>query len=120
GRTGLTAVVVGALLLLTLFFSPVISVLASIPAITAPSLIIVGFFMINELRKIEWNDLEEAFPAFLIVVLMPLTYSIATGIGIGFIAYPVLKLIRGKGRDVHPIFYLFAVLFAVQIVFFGH
>ncbi|MFC4775786.1 NCS2 family permease [Paenibacillus sp. GCM10023252] len=120
GRTGLTAVTVSALLALTLFFSPVVSVLASIPAITAPSLIIVGFLMINVLRKIDWNDLEVAFPAFLIVVLMPLTYSIATGIGIGFIVYPVLKVVRGKWRDVHPIFYLFAVLFFLQIVFFSH
>lgn len=120
GRTGLTAITVCVLLALTLFFSPIIAVLASIPAITAPALIIVGFLMMNVLRKIEWQDLEEAFPAFLIVVLMPLTYSIATGIGIGFIVYPILKLLRGKRRDVHPIFYLFAVLFFIQIVFFSH
>ncbi|WNR42072.1 NCS2 family permease [Paenibacillus roseipurpureus] len=120
GRTGLTAVVVSVLLALTLLFSPIVAVLASIPAITAPTLIIVGFLMMNVLRKIEWHDLEEAFPAFLIVVLMPLTYSIATGIGIGFIVYPILKVVRGKRRDVHPIFYLFAVLFFVQIVFFTH
>lgn len=120
GRTGLTAVTVCVLLALTLFFSPIIAVLASIPAITAPALIIVGFLMMNVLRQIEWSDLEEAFPAFLIVVLMPLTYSIATGIGIGFIVYPVLKLMRGKGRDVHGIFYIFAVLFFIQIVFFSH
>lgn len=120
GRTGLTAVTVCVLLALTLFFSPIIAVLASIPAITAPALIIVGFLMMNVLRKIEWHDLEEAFPAFLIVVLMPLTYSIATGIGIGFIVYPVLKLLRRKRNDVHPIFYLFAVLFFIQIVFFTH
>lgn len=120
GRTGLTAITVCVLLALTLFFSPIIAVLASIPAITAPALIIVGFLMMNVLRKIEWQDLEEAFPAFLIVVLMPLTYSIATGIGIGFIVYPVLKLLRGKRSDVHPIFYLFAVLFFIQIVFFNH
>lgn len=120
GRTGLTAVMVCLLLALTLLFSPIIAVLASIPAITAPTLIIVGFLMMNVLRKIEWQDLEEAFPAFLIVVLMPLTYSIATGIGIGFIVYPILKIVRGKRREVHPIFYLFAVLFFIQIVFFTH
>ncbi|MCK9860429.1 MULTISPECIES: NCS2 family permease [unclassified Paenibacillus] len=120
GRTGLTAITVSVLLALTLFFSPTVSVLAGIPAITAPALIIVGFLMINVLRKIEWSDIEEAFPAFLIVVLMPLTYSIATGIGIGFIVYPILKLIRGKGKEVHPIFYVFAVLFFIQIGFFSH
>ncbi|MGG2201367.1 MULTISPECIES: NCS2 family permease [Paenibacillus] len=120
GRTGLTAVTVSVLLALTLFFSPTVAVLANIPAITAPALIIVGFLMMNVLRKIDWHDLEEAFPAFLIVVLMPLTYSIATGIGIGFIVYPILKLVRGKRKDVHPIFYAFAVLFFIQIVFFSH
>ncbi|PZE19833.1 NCS2 family permease [Paenibacillus xerothermodurans] len=120
GRTGLTAVTTAVLLSLTLFFSPTVAVLANIPAITAPALIIVGFLMMNVLRKIDWQDLEEAFPAFLIVVLMPLTYSIATGIGIGFIVYPILKLVRGKRKDVHPIFYVFAVLFFVQIVFFSH
>jgi len=120
GRTGLTAVTVSALLALTLFFSPTVAVLANIPAITAPALIIVGFLMINVLRQIDWNDIEEAFPSFLIVVLMPLTYSIATGIGIGFIAYPVLKLIRGKRKDVHPILYVFAVLFFIQLAFFNH
>ncbi|GMK48823.1 guanine/hypoxanthine permease PbuO [Paenibacillus glycanilyticus] len=119
GRTGLTAITVSVLLALTLFFSPTVSVLAGIPAITAPALIIVGFLMINVLRKIDWSDIEEAFPAFLIVVLMPLTYSIATGIGIGFIVYPILKLIRGKGKEVHPIFYVFAVLFFIQIGFFS-
>jgi adenine/guanine/hypoxanthine permease len=120
GRTGLTAVTVCVLLALTLFFSPIVSVLAAIPAITAPSLIIVGFLMISVVRKIDWNDFEVVFPAFLIIVLMPLTYSIATGIGVGFIVYPVLKAIRGKWRDVHPIFYLFAVLFFIQLVFFSH
>lgn len=120
GRTGLTAVTVCVLLALTLFFSPTVAVLANIPAITAPALIIVGFLMMDVLRRIDWHDLEEAFPAFLIVVLMPLTYSIATGIGIGFIVYPILKLIRGKRKDVHPIFYIFAVLFFIQIVFFSH
>ncbi|MCR2804011.1 NCS2 family permease [Paenibacillus soyae] len=120
GRTGLTAVAVSALLGLTLFFSPVVSVLASIPAITAPSLIIVGFLMISVVSKIDWSDFDVVFPAFLIIVLMPLTYSIATGIGVGFIAYPILKAVRGKWRDVHPIFYLFAVLFFIQLAFFGH
>ena len=120
GRTGLTAVTVSILLGLTLFFSPIVSVLASIPAITAPSLIIVGFLMISVVQKIEWNDFEVVFPAFLIIVLMPLTYSIATGIGVGFIVYPILKAIRGKWRDVHPIFYVFAVLFFIQLAFFSH
>ncbi|SDS67634.1 putative MFS transporter, AGZA family, xanthine/uracil permease [Paenibacillaceae bacterium GAS479] len=120
GRTGLTAVTVSVLLGLTLFFSPIVAVLAAVPAITAPSLIIVGFLMISVVSKIDWSDFEVVFPAFLIIVLMPLTYSIATGIGVGFIAYPILKAVKGKWREVHPIFYLFAVLFFVQLVFFAH
>lgn len=117
GRTGLTAVTVAVLFLVTLFFSPIAKVLSSIPSVTAPALIIVGFFMMNGLRDINWQDIEEAFPAFLVVASMPLTYSIATGIGIGFIVYPLLKLMRGKGREVHPILYLFMVLFFIQIGF---
>jgi AGZA family xanthine/uracil permease-like MFS transporter len=120
GRTGLTAVVTAILLLITLFFAPIAKMLASIPAVTAPALIIVGFFMMSGLRSIDWNDLEEAFPAFLIVIAMPLTYSIATGIGVGFIVYPILKVLRGKGRTVHPILYIFAILFFIQLGFFSH
>jgi AGZA family xanthine/uracil permease-like MFS transporter len=120
GRTGLTAVTVSLLLGLTLFFSPVIGVLAAVPAITAPVLIIVGFLMLSVVSKIDWSDFEVVFPAFLIIVLMPLTYSIATGIGVGFITYPILKAVKGKWREVHPIFYLFAVLFFIQLAFFGH
>ncbi len=120
GRTGLTAVITATLLLATLFFAPIAKMLASIPAVTAPALIIVGFFMMGGLRSIDWNDLEEAFPAFLIVIAMPLTYSIATGIGIGFIVYPVLKLLRGKANTVHPILYIFAILFFIQLGFFSH
>ena len=120
GRTGLAAATTSLLLGITLFFSPAAAVLASIPAITAPSLIIVGFLMISVVQKIDWKDFETAFAAFLIIVLMPLTYSIATGIGVGFIIYPILKAVRGKWRDVHPIFYLFAVLFFIQLFFFGH
>lgn len=120
GRSGLTAVVVAGLFLITLFFSPVAKMLSSIPAVTAPALIIVGFFMMNGLRDIDWQNIEEAFPAFLVVAAMPLTYSIATGIGIGFIVYPILKLMRGKGREVHPILYLFMVLFFVQIGILNH
>ncbi|GBF12131.1 NCS2 family permease [Tepidibacillus infernus] len=120
GKTGLTAVFVSILMLVTLFFAPIAQLLASIPAVTAPALIIVGFFMMNGLRKIDWHDLEDAFPAFLVIVTMPLTYSIATGIGIGFIVYPVLKVIRGKAKEVHPILFLFAVLFFIQLVFLSH
>lgn len=120
GRTGLTVVVTAVLLLGTLFFLPVAKVLAGIPAVTAPALIIVGFLMMDGLRGIDWKDIEEAFPAFLVVISMPFAYSIATGIGIGFIIYPLLKLLKGKGREIHPIMYLFQVLFLIQLGFLSH
>lgn len=119
GRTGLTAVTVAVLIAIMLFFSPIAKMLSVIPAVTAPALIIVGFFMMNGLKNIDWQNTEEAFPAFLIVTTMPLTYSIATGIGIGFIVYPMLKVLRGKGREVHPILYLFMALFFIQIALLG-
>lgn len=120
GRTGLTVVVTAGLLGLTLFALPLAKMLAAIPAVTAPALIIVGFFMMNGLREINWKDTEEAFPAFLVVVTMPLTYSIATGIGTGFIVYPLLKIIRGKASQIHPIMYIFMVIFFIQIGFLSH
>ena len=120
GRTGFSSVVVELLFGLLLFCAPLAQMLASIPAITAPALIIVGFLMMSSLRNIDWNDFEESFPAFLIVFLMPLSYSIAIGIGIGFIIYPLLKIIRGKAAEVHPLMYLFQILFFIQIGFLGH
>ncbi|WP_339145524.1 MULTISPECIES: NCS2 family permease [unclassified Sutcliffiella] len=118
GRTGLTSVVVAGLFLLSMFFSPVISVISGLPAITAPILIIVGCFMMEGLAKIEWKNFDEAFPAFAIILTMPLTSSIATGIAVGFITYPVMKAVTGKGKEVHPLIYLFAVIFLIQMVFF--
>jgi adenine/guanine/hypoxanthine permease len=120
GRTGLTTVVVSGLFILSAFFGPTVSAVSGIAAITAPALIIVGSFMMTSLGKIDWNQFDEAFPAFLIILSMPLTSSIATGIALGFISYPLLKLVRGKGRDVHPLLYLFAVLFFYQLAFLPH
>jgi AGZA family xanthine/uracil permease-like MFS transporter len=120
GRTGLTAAVTAILLLLTLFLLPLAKMLAAIPSITAPALIIVGFYMMEGLKDIDWKNIEEGFPAFLVIVAMPLTYSLAIGMGIGFIDYPLLKIVRGKFREVHPIMYLFMVLFFIQIGFLRH
>ncbi|WP_019554547.1 NCS2 family permease [Propionispira raffinosivorans] len=120
GRTGFTAVVVALLFALVLFCAPIAQMLASLPAVTAPSLIIVGFLMMNGLRKIDWNDMEEAFPAFLVLLMMPLCYSITTGVGIGFIIYPLLKIFRGKAAQVHPLMYIFMILFIVQLGFLNH
>ncbi|WP_054951148.1 NCS2 family permease [Numidum massiliense] len=117
GRTGLTAVTVSALLLATLFFAPLVSAIASVPAITAPTLIIVGCLMMGGLANIKWAEFDEAFPAFLVMLSMPLTSSIATGIAFGFITYPLLKVVRGKFRDVHPLLYVFMVLFILQLAF---
>jgi adenine/guanine/hypoxanthine permease len=70
------------------------------------------------LAKINWKIFDEAFPAFVIILIMPLTSSIATGIATGFIIYPLLKLVSGKGKDVHPIIYIFGIIFVLQMVFF--
>lgn len=120
GRTGLTAVVTAILLMAMLVMAPAAQMLASVAAITAPALIIVGFFMMESVGKIDWSDMEEAFPAFLIMFVMPVSYSIAVGVGVGFIVYPLLKLARGKGRQVHPLLYLFQILFFIQLGFLAH
>lgn len=91
GRTGLTSVTVSGLFLLAAFFGPLVSAVSGLSAITAPALIIVGSLMMGSISAIKWNELDEAFPAFLIILSMPLTSSIATGIAIGFISYPLLK-----------------------------
>src|SRR5690606_14557970 len=93
GRTGLTAVVTAACFLVAMFFSPLLSVITS--AVTAPALIIVGVLMAASLGKIAWDEMDEALPGFLVVISMPLTYSIATGIALGFILYPITKIVKG-------------------------
>jgi len=118
GRTGLTAVVVAVMFLMTMFFTPLISAISSLSSITAPILIIVGCLMMEGLAKIKWNNFEDAFPAFLVVLAMPLTGSISTGIAFGFITYPLMKLVNGKGKEVHPLIYIFGFLFLIQLVFF--
>lgn len=118
GRTGLTAVVTCALLAATSFLAPVVETLANLPSVTAPALIVVGYYMITDLLHIDWKDFEESFPAFLVLVTMPLTYSVSTSIGIGFIFYIVLKAARGRFKEIHPVLYVFAALFIVQIGFF--
>ncbi|MGX1901299.1 NCS2 family permease [Thermolongibacillus altinsuensis] len=120
GRTGLTALTVAVLFAVSAFFGPLVGAVSGIAAITAPALIIVGSLMIGSIAHIKWDELDEAFPAFLIILSMPLTSSIATGIALGFISYPLLKITRGKWREVHPLVYLFAVLFFYQLAFLPH
>ncbi|MCS1352100.1 NCS2 family permease [Mechercharimyces sp. CAU 1602] len=119
GRTGMTAVVTAAWFLLALFIFPLVETFASVAAITSPALIIVGVLMASSLKDIEWNDLTEAIPAFLTVVMMPLTFSIATGIAIGFIFYPLAKVFVGQYKRVHPILYILAILFIIRFAFGG-
>ncbi len=120
GRTGLTSVTVAVLFILAAFFGPLVSAVSGIAAITAPALIIVGSLMMGNIAKIHWDELDEAFPAFLTILAMPLTSSIATGIALGFISYPLLKIARGRWREVHPLLYIFAVLFFYQLAFLQH
>lgn len=113
-RTGFASIVTGILFLLALFFSPVLSVITS--AVTGPALVVVGVLMVSSLGKIEWNRFEIAVPSFLTMIMMPLTSSIAQGIAIGFIFYVVTMLVKGKGKTVSPIMYIFALIFLVYLI----
>ena len=134
GRTGVTALVVAALFLISLLFSPLVHAISggyamtenvlinghlvihtmTLYPVTAPALIVVGSLMIRSVRDVEWNDFTEALPAFLAVVVMPLTISITDGIAFGFISYAVLKLVTGRWLEAHWLLYLFAVLFVLR------
>lgn len=117
GRTGLTSLTVGILFIVSSFFGPLVATLSDVSAITSPALIVVGSLMIGAVKGITWDKFDEAFPAFLVILAMPLTSSISTGIAIGFITYPILKMAKGKFREVHPLVYIFAILFFIQLVF---
>ncbi|WP_207956868.1 NCS2 family permease [Rubrobacter tropicus] len=130
GRTGLTSVIVGLLFLLALPFAPLISVFGgSVPVpgpeegqqifvspVTAPALIVVGFLMMTAVRLIPWDRYDEAIPAFLTILTLPLTFNISYGIGFGFISYVLIKLAQGRPRDVHPLLYVAALLFALAFI----
>lgn len=113
-RSGFAAVVTAVLFLVALFFSPLLAVVT--PAVTAPALVIVGVLMVSSLRLIDWDKFEIAVPAFFTVLMMPLGYSIATGIAIGFVFYPVTMLLAGRKKEIHPMMYgLFFVFLAYFI-----
>ncbi len=117
GRSGVTSVVAGLLFILTLFAAPL---MGSIPgAATAPALIVVGGFMISTLAEIDWEDACVALPAFLTLVTIPLTFSIANGLACGIISYVVIHLVRGRGRELSWAAYLLAVLLAIRFVYLG-
>ena len=113
GRTGLTALVVAALFLLSLFFAPLAAAVP--PYATAPALIFVAALMARGLKKIDWNDMTEAAPALLTALAIPFTYSIAAGMGIGFIAYVAIKLVSGRWRDVNAAVAIIALAFVAKI-----
>ena len=116
GRTGLTALSTSFFVVISIFLFPLASSLAAVPAITSPALIIIGSFMMESIAKIEWNDITEAFPAIVTIIGIPLTGSINDGIAFGFIFYVVLKLSKKQWKDIHPLMYLFAVLFVIQLL----
>jgi adenine/guanine/hypoxanthine permease len=110
-RTGLASIVTGVCFLLATFLAPLVSIVPYEAA--TPALVLVGFLMMVQVRAIDWDDVEIAIPAFLTIVLMPFTYSITVGIGAGFMTYVLIKLVRGKAADVHPLLWAVAVLFLV-------
>jgi adenine/guanine/hypoxanthine permease len=126
GRTGLTNMVAGALMLAALFLHPLSRMVGDgfklpsgfqIYPVVAPALIVVGSMMLRNVKRIHWDDATEAIPAFLTMVLMPFAFSITEGIAFGFISYALLKLATKRGREVHGIVYAFALLFVVRYIF---
>ncbi len=114
GRTGLTAIVVGVLFLVSLIFAPLAGMVPT--EATAPALIIVGVLMMLPVRDIDWSDFSEAFPAFMTIAMMPFTFSISDGISAGFISYVVVKVFTGRAKEVHWLVYVLALISVVHLV----
>lgn len=117
GRTGLTSVVTAILFALCLFLSPVIGLVPT--AATAPALIVVGILMISSIADIDWHNFEDAAVSFITVAFMPFAYSITTGISLGFITYVLIKIVKGKAKQVHPIMYGATALFIINFISLG-
>lgn len=117
GRSGFTAVVVAILFTISIFFIPLISAIPGFA--TAPALIIVGVLMMGSVKYIRWDDLAESIPAFLTIFLMPLSYSIADGLAVGLITYPVIKSCQGKFNETNIAMWILAVIFVLKFVFVG-
>ena len=117
GRTGLTALVAGALFLLSTLFAPIFTAIPSFA--TAPALIMVGFLMVSSVTEIRFDDdnLGEAIPAYIAIIAMPLFYSISEGISLGIISYVVLNVCTGKAKKITPLMYILAVLFVLKYIF---
>jgi AGZA family xanthine/uracil permease-like MFS transporter len=110
-RTGLASIVTGLLFLVSIVFAPLVQVIPSEAAV--PALVLVGFLMMQQVKGISWDDVEIAIPAFLTIILMPFTYSISVGIGAGFLAYVLIKIVRNKSDQVHPLLWIVAALFVL-------
>ena len=114
-RTGFASLVTAVCFLLSLFFFPLLQIVTSY--VTAPALIIVGVLMVSSLGNIDWKDFAIAVPSFLTMALMPLSYSIATGIAVGFIFYPITMIVAGRRKEINPIMYLFFIIFVLYFIF---
>jgi AGZA family xanthine/uracil permease-like MFS transporter len=118
GRTGVTAITTGILFFLAIFIAPVVGAIPDFA--TAPALILVGALMMSGVSSIEWDAPRVAIPAFLTIVTIPLTYSIATGLSFGLISYAALELASGRGRRQHWMLYLLAILFLLRFIYIAH
>jgi AGZA family xanthine/uracil permease-like MFS transporter len=115
GRSGVTAVVVGILFLAMLFIAPVVGVVPSFA--TAPALIVVGSLMMTSVREIDWEDTLVAIPAFLTMVTIPLTFSVANGLAIGFVSYTLIRLFSGRYRDISWLVYALTTIFIARFFY---
>jgi AGZA family xanthine/uracil permease-like MFS transporter len=113
-RTGLASIVTGICFLLTTFLAPLVAIIPYEAA--TPALIIVGFLMMSQIKNIDWDDLGIAIPAFLTIILMPFTYNISVGIGAGFITHVLIRVIQGRGKEVHALLYLVSGLFMIYFL----
>ncbi len=113
-RTGLASVVTGVLFLLTTFLAPLVAVIPYEAA--TPALVIVGFLMMTQIKNIDWEDLGIAIPAFLTIILMPFTYNISVGIGVGFVTHVVIRAIQSRGKEVHPLLWIVSGLFMIYFL----
>lgn len=114
GRSGLTSIVAGILFILAAFFSPIISCVPS--AATCGALVFVGFLMMSDVADIDWSDILEGFPTFMIIAGIPFTYSISNGIGLGFITYVIVAIVRGKIKEIRPLMWVAAIAFLLYFL----
>ncbi|MCM8763516.1 MAG: NCS2 family permease [Candidatus Omnitrophica bacterium] len=126
GRSGLSSVIVGLFFIISLFFAPFVRMIGGgyevspgmvLHPVTAPALVIIGSLMFLSITKIDWRDYSEAIPAFLVIITMPLTFSIANGLAIGFVSFSAIKLLTGKGKEVSWIVYFLSLLFILKFAF---